>query len=82
MRHYHVHENTPGCLPESEGLTTVDLGAAREFAYDTAIELQDQGYRAGAPDADFYRCTKGDSVRVVEVVPCERAECAMDDDEV
>lgn len=83
-KHYHIHENTPGCLPE-EGREATSLKEARAIAAALRAELREQGYRQRAgtglgrgavrmyDPASFGGCRE----RVIEIVPCEDEECLL-----
>ncbi len=74
--HYHVCENTPGYLPDSDPHIFDSKEEAREFALDSACEMQEQKYRITVESPDRYICRgkEGQATRVIEVTGCEGCE--------
>ena len=80
--HWHVVENTPGYLPESEPYVTASVESARACAQDLA-----DGYRQD-PDGDYLvvgnrrdgyvisdRERTHDLGRVIEIIECNESVC-------
>ena len=67
---YLVVENTPGCLPESDGFLCSTFEEAVDVAKRLKAELRDQGYRVrGNIRRDLMYVAKGRGLdRVVEIV--------------
>ena len=74
MAKYHVVENTPGYLPDSEPACFRSRRAAEAYAASLAHELREDGYHCSgsARRGDIY-CEQDaeDLGRVIEISPCE-----------
>lgn len=85
-RHYHVVENTPGYMPDSDPSVCRTLVEAGDYAHFLAQSLRDDGYRVWGNKRDGYQGERDnrDLGRVIEIIPCDedRPECleAFDDD--
>ena len=78
--HYHVVENTPGYLPESDPYTTTSRRDAERYAAQLAAELREEGYRVRGARGDYYAERDADDLgRVVEVMPC-LDDCAAEEE--
>lgn len=81
--HYHVVENTPGYLPDSDPSThTSRLNAERDAA-ELARQLREDGYhtRGSARSGQIYAERDArDLGRVIEVIPCAESDCAEVDE--
>ncbi len=89
MKHYHVVENTPGYLPESEAATFTNRHAAERYASSLADELtqqildirREQGIehgtftREGSARKGLIWVTGAGFNRVVEILECEDDSC-------
>ena len=77
--HYHVIENTPGYLPESEPYVCRKAGDARAYLADLAYSLREDGYKrqSGSLRAGYLEFAQGsdDLGRVIEMIPCDDAAC-------
>jgi hypothetical protein len=76
-RHYHVVENTPGYLPESEPACFRTKGEAENYAQSLADELRDQGYRVSGNKHNGYYAERdrNDLGRVGEILGVDGSEC-------
>ena len=80
-KHYHVVENTPGYLPDSDEPSPVFTrrDEAGRYAYELAQELRDSGYVVCGNQRDGYRgedrSKMYDLGRVIEIIPCTEEEC-------
>jgi hypothetical protein len=76
-RHFHVVENSPGYLPESDPLITRSKRAARAYAKTLAEDLREAGYRVTGNQEDGYSAERSPADhRVVEIVECHDALCS------
>lgn len=83
-KHYHVIENTPGYLPDSDDPGTFSSRrAAGAYATELARELRDTGYHGRT---DFARSGYGhlerdarDLGRSIEIITCHETDCGTDD---
>jgi hypothetical protein len=82
MSHWHVIENTPGYLPESEPFVTEDRQEAESYARDLAEELREEygrrNVRGNARDGYYASRGANDLGRVIEVTECFEAGCLAD----
>lgn len=82
-QHWHVVENTPGYLPESDPATFDTEQEARDYAKSLADEFREEArYRKpGAIRSDGFggyvigEPNSGDLGRVIEVMVCEEQSC-------
>lgn len=76
-RHYHVCENTPGCLPESDPYVTTSRKQAGNYAYDLAQELRIEGYDVTGNKRDGYygELSPNDLGRVIDIIECYDDRC-------
>ena len=87
MRHYHVGENTVGCLPESDPLVVGTLEQARRAMQELADEYRDDGeYQVeGGTDSGYRVWRAGDRAYQLPTMiwadACneDRAECVGED---
>ena len=78
MYHYHVLENTPGYMPESEPSCHTSLHDAREAALELKRQLRENGYHVSGSlrDGYFYAARNHDDLgRVIEIVEMEGEPC-------
>lgn len=80
MGHYHVVENTPGYMPESEPACFKSRRAAEQYAADLARQLRDDGYKVSGNARDGYWAHRDpddpyDLGRVIEIVEVEGPPC-------
>ena len=80
--HYHVIENTPGYLPESEPATFTNKREAGQYAYSLARELREAGYSVSGNQSDGYygEMHSNDLGRVIEITECQESDCADNSD--
>jgi hypothetical protein len=82
VKHYHVVENTPGYLPESdEPMTFTSRRAAERYAAELAAELRELGYRTSGSARSGCISAERDSDdlgRVVEIIDCDDADCEVE----
>ena len=77
-RHYHVVENTPGYMPDSDPGTFTSRRAAVSYAVSLGRELREQGYTVTGRDGDYYgEQSASDLGRVIETNECHEAECEV-----
>ncbi len=84
-RHYHVVENTPGYMPESDPAVFGSKRAAESYAAELARELREDGYHTSgsAQDGQIYAERDADDLgRVIEVSKCfeGREDCQPEED--
>ena len=82
VRHWHVVENTPGYLPDSEPYTTASVGSARAYAQELADGYRqdsDGNYRVVGNHRDGYGISDRDRThdlgRVIEIIECRESVC-------
>jgi hypothetical protein len=76
-RHYHVIENSPGYLPESDPLVTRSKREARAYAKTLAHDLREAGYRVAHNHQDGYSADRSPAdCRVIEIIECCDAQCS------
>ena len=76
--HYHVVENTPGYLPESEPSCHSSLREAREAALEMKHQLREEGYHvSGSLRAGYFYAVLNheDLGRVIEIIEMEGEPC-------
>ena len=70
--HYHVCENTPGYLPDSDPATFTSKRDAMAYARSLASELRDDGYHVRGSHGNYYgELDANDLGRVIETSPCQ-----------
>lgn len=77
-QHYHVIENTPGYLPDSEPATFTNRREANRYAAGLAAELREDGYHVyGSAESGLYSAERSasDLGRAIEVTPCTESDC-------
>jgi hypothetical protein len=73
-RHYHVIENTPGYLPDSDPAIFTHRRDAVAYARDLAASLRDDGYRVRGSNGDYYGERDADDLgRAIETLECTDA---------
>lgn len=81
--HYHVGENTPGCLPEADPAVFQTKAAAQAHARSLAEQLRELGYLVSGNARDGYvACPGRDSPggnRCVWVQACSDPGCKPED---
>ena len=78
-RHYHVIENTPGYLPDSDPYITTRRADAERVASSLARELREDGYKTWGSARSWSIHAERDSSdlgRVIEIVECTDDLCA------
>lgn len=79
MAHYHVVENTPGYLPDSEPACFRTLRGAQDYARQLAQELRDEDYHVfgNASDVGYYEAVRDadDLGRRIEIVEMDGQPC-------
>lgn len=77
-QHYHVIENTPGFLPESEPGTYRTRKDAEADALELIRQLRSEGYRVRGNKRDGYYAYRRDDEydlgRSIRIVPCSCPE--------
>lgn len=84
MAHYHVVENTPGYMPDTEPSTWRTEKEAEAEAASLAKELQEQGYRVRRTQNGYYAERDDDDLgRVIEILycVCEEGEAELGEEE-
>jgi hypothetical protein len=80
-RHWHVTENTPGYLPESDPFVTRSRSQARRHAIELRSGLRELGYRVvtGSIAEGTVWLAQGteDLGRVVEIIECSDPSCEV-----
>lgn len=81
--HWHVIENTPGYLPDSDPATFASLEDAMNYAADLAEELKEDGYQVDDEgDGNYYAERDArDLGRVIETMECDESECLNEEEE-
>ena len=85
--HYHVVENSPGCLPESDQTICATRKDAEQAAASRARELRTDGWDVlgKASDGYYFACRPLDSMeQVIEIIRCTEAryDCLIPAQEV
>lgn len=78
MGHYHVVENTPGCMPDNDPACFRSRKAAERYAASLAEELRESGCRVSgsARNGGYYGELACDDLgRVIEVVEIDGPPC-------
>lgn len=78
MAHYHVIENTPGYLPDSEPACFRTKASAEAYARELAEELRGEGYHVSgsAKGGGYYaERSRDDLGRVIEIVALDEPPC-------
>ena len=77
MAHYHVIENTPGYLPDSEPLCFRTAKAAQHYAHTLASSLREEGYQVSGTMQNGYYAERSaqDLGRVIEIVAMDGEPC-------
>lgn len=71
-KHYHVVENTPGYLPDSEPATFTSRRAAVAYAFELVGQLREDGYKVTGRDGDYYaERDASDLGRAIETMECD-----------
>lgn len=80
-RGYHVIENTPGYMPDSEPAHFNNKRDAQAYMAALARELRADGYHVSGNQRSGYYAEQdaSDLGRVIEMWPCEEEECQEDD---
>jgi hypothetical protein len=77
--HFHVIENTPGYMPDSEPAYFRSRVNAGGYALELARELREDGYRVSGNKSIGYQAHRrnddNDLGRVIEIHDCYEAEC-------
>ena len=79
-RHYHVIENTPGYMPDTEGSTHTNRREAESYAASLARELREDGYKIDGSARRGYLYAERDNWdlgRVIEINDCLE-DCDLD----
>ena len=81
--HYHVGENTPGCLPEADPATFREKGAAEAHARSLAGQLREAGYHVPGNARDGFQArhngTLSGAGRCIWIQECSDPSCKLDD---
>ena len=79
--HYHVVENTPGYLPDSEPATFTSRRDAGSYALSLARELRSDGYHvSGTRETGYYaERDSSDLGRVIEISDCYESDCGEEE---
>lgn len=80
--HYHVGENTPGCLPEGDPAIFRERGAAQAHARSLAEDLRAAGYRVTGNVRDGFLARRNRTLsgadRCVWIQECSDPSCKLD----
>ena len=79
--HYHVIENTPGYMPESDPYIATSLKDAGDYALSLARELREGGYIvSGTKRTGYYgERDSHDLGRVITISDCYEQECLQEE---
>jgi hypothetical protein len=80
--HWHVIENTPGYLPDSDPATFSSFEEATSYAAELAEQLRDDDYQVDDEgDGNYYAERDArDLGRVIETTECDGPECLNEED--